>query len=36
MAVVALAPTPGSVVVDACAAPGMKTIYMAALMEKHG
>ncbi|KAL3228096.1 hypothetical protein MRX96_004016 [Rhipicephalus microplus] len=36
MAVIALDPRPGAVVLDACAAPGMKTSYAAALMDNRG
>ncbi|KAH6932788.1 hypothetical protein HPB50_009487 [Hyalomma asiaticum] len=36
MAVIALDPRPGAVVLDACAAPGMKTSYVAALMNNNG
>lgn len=36
MAVIALDPRPGAVVLDACAAPGMKTSYAAALMNNRG
>uniref|UniRef100_G3MKT1 SAM-dependent MTase RsmB/NOP-type domain-containing protein n=1 Tax=Amblyomma maculatum TaxID=34609 RepID=G3MKT1_AMBMU len=36
MAVVALDPWPGAVLLDACAAPGMKTSYAAALMQNTG
>lgn len=36
MAVVALDPWPGAVLLDACAAPGMKTSYAAALMHNTG
>ncbi|KAF8778593.1 putative 28S rRNA like protein [Argiope bruennichi] len=34
--VFALDPKPGNVVIDACAAPGMKTIHIAAAMENNG
>lgn len=36
MAVIALDPQPGAVLLDACAAPGMKTSYAAALMNNTG
>ncbi|XP_077509439.1 nop2/Sun-like domain containing protein 5 isoform X2 [Amblyomma americanum] len=36
MAVVALNPQPGAFLLDACAAPGMKTSYAAALMQNTG
>lgn len=36
MAVIALDPRPGAVLLDACAAPGMKTSYAAALMNNRG
>lgn len=36
MAIVALDPRPGAVLLDACAAPGMKTSYAAALMANTG
>uniref|UniRef100_A0A224YTF6 Methyltransferase n=1 Tax=Rhipicephalus zambeziensis TaxID=60191 RepID=A0A224YTF6_9ACAR len=36
IAVIALDPRPGAVLLDACAAPGMKTSYAAALMNNRG